>query len=137
MRMEILYSRKIIALFITLLTILYSCEEQKNSVAQQDLKENILVKNNAAKNDDINFFSKKFKSPFELVIDESNISDHPFQRYLDCADEGYFSIHYIPKSKDDKTFWEKEFYSKIDFNTHNFTKDSPKIKKLGSVSLTV
>lgn len=132
----------VIKVFISF-SILLSCQKTQdlktqgdkiNQNLQQDLKENLkenrTVKNSIPVANDINFFSKKYTSPLELVIDESNISDHPFQRYLDCADEGYFSIHYIPKSKDDKTFWEKEFYSKIDFNTHNFTKDSPKIKKL-------
>ena len=127
---EMLCKKNIIAFFVTVFTICSSCKEQKTNVKQQDLKENISVENNAAENDNINFFSEKYSSPFELVIDESNISDHPIQRYLDCSDEGYFTIHYIPKSKNLETFWENEFYSKIDFNTYDFSRDSPKIKKL-------
>lgn len=128
--MEMLCNRKIIALFVTLLTIFYSCEKQKNNVAPQDLNADISVKNHNSITDYIDFSSKKYLSPFELVIDESNIADHPFQRYLDCAVEGYFAIHYIPKSKNIKTFWKNEFYNKIDFSTYNFSGDSSKIKKL-------
>ncbi len=128
--MEMLYNRKIIALFATLLTLFYSCEKHKNSVAPPDLNGEGLVKSHRSVTDSMDFFSEKYSSPFELVIDESNISDHPFQRYLDCSDEGYFTIHYIPKSKNIETFWKNEFYSRINFNTYDFSGDSRKIKKL-------
>lgn len=125
-----LCNKNVVALILTVFTICSSCKEQKTKVKQQDVKENISVENIAAENHAIDFFSEKYSSPFELLIDESNISNHPIQRYLDCSDEGYFAIHYIPKSKNIETFWENEFYSKIDFNTYDFSRDSPKIKKL-------
>jgi hypothetical protein len=58
----------------------------------------------------VNFFDKKFFKIYQLVIDESNVSEHPFIKYLDCQNEGYFCIHFIPKNKILQDFWKNEYF---------------------------
>ena len=79
----------------------------------------------------IDFFDKKYeKAIYSLIIDESNISDHPIMSYIDCFNEGYFTIHFIPKENDLKIYWRKMFYAKGDFENIDLDSDSKKIYKL-------
>ena len=79
----------------------------------------------------IDFFDKKYeKAIYSLIIDESNISDHPIMSYIDCFNEGNFTIHFIPKENDLKIYWRKMFYAKGDFENIDLDSDSKKIYKL-------
>ncbi|WP_315057549.1 hypothetical protein [Chryseobacterium indoltheticum] len=80
--------------------------------------------------DQIDFFNKKYFTTYNLAIDESNLSDHPYFSYLDCKNEGYFSVHFVPKEKDLQLFWSHDYYKKEDFNTYDFEKDNRKIEAL-------
>lgn len=77
----------------------------------------------------IDFFDKKYIDKYELTIDESNISDHPFFSYLDCQKEGYFSVHFVPKESNLRDFWKKEYYKDTNFNSYDFEKDSKRINE--------
>lgn len=78
----------------------------------------------------IDFLDKKYFSGYSLAIDESNLSDHPYFSYLDCKNEGYFSVHFVPKEKGLELFWSQEYYKNEDFNTYDFEKDNKKIEAL-------
>lgn len=78
----------------------------------------------------INFFNKKYFTGYHLAIDESNLSDHPYFSYLDCKNEGYFSVHFIPKEKKLQLFWSEDYYENTDFNTYEFERDNKKIESL-------
>ncbi|NML70326.1 hypothetical protein HHL23_11005 [Chryseobacterium sp. RP-3-3] len=79
----------------------------------------------------IDFFNKKFGDPqYSLIIDESNIADHPLRSYLDCNQLGYFTIHYIPKTEVLQNFWKNIFLKDYDFNNINLEKDNVKISNL-------
>jgi hypothetical protein len=78
----------------------------------------------------IDFFNKKYFEKYELIIDESNISDHPYFSYLDCQKEGYFSVHFVPKESNLRDFWKKDYYKDTDFNKYDFEKDSKRIEEL-------
>lgn len=80
--------------------------------------------------DQIDFFNKKYFTTYNLAIDESNLSDHPYFSYLDCKNEGYFSVHFVPKEKKLQLFWSHDYYKKEDFNTYDFEKDNKKIEAL-------
>ena len=77
----------------------------------------------------IDFFDSKYFTQYQLVIDESNISDHPFMSYLNCKEGGYFTLHFIPKNQKIQLFWAEEYYQKADFNSYDFKKDPPKIRQ--------
>ena len=79
----------------------------------------------------LNFYDKKYSgSLYSLVIDESNISDHPIKSYLNCKDEGYFTIHYIPKTEEGRHYWKDVFLEKYDFENIDGENDSKKIQEL-------
>lgn len=80
--------------------------------------------------DKIDFLGKKYFTGYHLAIDESNLSDHPYVRYLNCKEEGYFAVHFVPKKKDLQLFWSEEYYKNQDFNTYDFEKDHKKIEAL-------
>lgn len=80
--------------------------------------------------DQIDFFNKKYFTTYNLAIDESNLSDHPYFSYLDCKNEGYFSVHFVPKEKDLQLFWSHDYYKNEDFNTYDFEKDNKKNEAL-------
>lgn len=75
---------------------------------------------------DPNFLDKKYFSGYTLIIDESNISEHPFFSYLDCKKEGYFTVHLIPKSKSLASYW-KEYYRNKNFKNIDLEKERTEI----------
>ncbi|MDR2206848.1 MAG: hypothetical protein LBE36_11920, partial [Flavobacteriaceae bacterium] len=107
--------------YLVLIFMLLSCKGEAQKVKI----------NNIEKTETINFFNKKYLTRgYQLVIDESNISAHPFIRYLNCKDEGIIVIHFIPKNEQLKKYWETEYYKNTDFNTYNFEDDNIKISKI-------
>lgn len=114
---------KTILFLISLLLISCKGDAQKNK--DEEKKETIIV------NDGIDFFNKKFGNClYSLIIDESDISDHPIKSYLDCKKEGYFTLHYIPKTDELQHFWKDTFFKKYDFNTIDVGKDDKKIREI-------
>ena len=89
----------------------------KNDAQEKD----ILIQKNI-ENISIDFFQKADKELYTIIVDESNISDHPILSYLDCKNEGYFSIHFIPKSYYLKLFWQNQFLKNYDHNDINLEK---------------
>ncbi|WP_310557024.1 hypothetical protein [Flavobacterium sp.] len=110
--------------FVILLIISCQGNTQKKSPSTTSSIESELVQ------EPINFFDKKYFSGYELTIDESNMSDHPFFSYLDCKNEGYFSVHFIPKNEIDKKLWKEEYHKNTDFNTYDFATDNKRIKDI-------
>ncbi|WP_131701402.1 hypothetical protein [Chryseobacterium sp. FH2] len=84
------------------------------------------AQNNKVEKEQINFFDKKYDTDnkYYMVIDESNISNHPIKSYLNCKKEGYFSIHFIPKTDSLRQFWENIFFKNYDFNNFNIERDN-------------
>jgi hypothetical protein len=109
--------------------LIISCNGKVVNNKEQFLKEDKQQIENT-NNEQTDFFDKKYFESYELVIDESNLNDHPFFSYLDCSTEGYFSVHFIPKESGLRLFWEKEHYKYTDFNTIDFEIDSKRIDEI-------
>lgn len=110
---------KVVFLILSLLLISCNGDAQKTRV-----KEKVLTNNEGG----IDFFDKKFSNIlYRLVIDESTISDHPQKSYLDCESEGYFTIHYIPKTERLRHYWNNQFFEKYDINNVDLERDDRKI----------
>jgi hypothetical protein len=77
------------------------------------------------------FLNTKYQKEYSLIIDESNILDHPFFSYLNCNNEGYFSVHFIPKNQTLRTFWSNYYTGNTNKNLDelNAEDESTKIKK--------
>lgn len=119
--MEIQLNRTLI---ILIFLFLLSCkrEGQENRIEDKTVRQ---LKNKT------DFFNKRFeKTIFSLIIDESNISDHPIKSYLDCTEDGYFTLHYVPKTQELQHFWKDLFLEKYNFNNINLEKDNKKIREL-------
>ncbi|MCJ8155675.1 DUF5991 domain-containing protein [Chryseobacterium sp. SSA4.19] len=111
-------------LLFLIFLLLLSCKGggQENKIQGKEVKQTT---------NGTNFFDKKFEnSLYSLIIDESNISDHPIKSYLDCAGDGYFTIHYIPKTQTLQHFWKDVFLEKYDFNSIDLEKDDKRIREI-------
>ena len=84
---------------VLIILFVFSCSSPRDSKS--------LVSSTVHQNE-IDFFNEKYNQDYGLVIDESNICDHPFYTYLDCEKEGYFAVHFVPNSKETETFWQRE-----------------------------
>ena len=91
-----LLKRIVLGVFITSLFI--SC---KNTNSQ-----NLDV---SASGVNIDYLSEKYITDFRLNIDGSTSADHPFYDYLDCSNEGFFAVHFIPKSEALRSYWLDDF----------------------------
>ncbi|MFH6955930.1 hypothetical protein ACHRV1_00875 [Flavobacterium aquidurense] len=121
--MEIkLISNKFLYYSFSLLFLLISCKENMQKI---DTK----VKEKSKNNLQIDFLAKQYFEGYQMVIDESNLSDHPFFSYLNCESEGYFAVHYVPKNDTLISFWQNEYYKNFDFNDFDLKLDSKKIEK--------
>ena len=118
-------------ILIAILLLILSCKDntEKNSLSVSSAQ-------SETTQEQIDFFDKKYFTGYNLAIDESNISEHPFFSYLDCKNEGYFSVHFVPKAESDREFWKKEYYKTTDFNTYDFGNDSKRIEVLLNKNLT-
>ncbi|GAA5084093.1 hypothetical protein GCM10023210_03490 [Chryseobacterium ginsengisoli] len=108
---------------IIFLCLLVSCKQkaQDKILIKQDIERKQLQ---------IDFFDQKYNNEtFSMLIDESTISEHPILSYLNCEDEGYFSIHFVPKSDSLMQFWKKGFFKNYDFNNFDLEKDNEYIRK--------
>jgi hypothetical protein len=77
----------------------------------------------------IDFFDKHYFSGYQLIIDESNLSDHPFFSYLNCNREGYFAVHFVPKSDSLISYWQDKYYANFNFNDFDNEVENTKISK--------
>ncbi len=100
-----------------LLLIIQSC----HSNSQEKIKIT-----NTSSIENIDFFNKKYFDKYQFIIDESNISDHPFYNYLDCSKEGYFAVHFIPKERELQSFWKNEYFNKY-YNENDYLDNENKI----------
>ncbi|MCL8536271.1 DUF5991 domain-containing protein [Chryseobacterium gallinarum] len=113
------------AIYTLVLLLFISC---KGDAQNQNLRKKEEEKK---ENKTLDFFDKKFGEPkYSLIIDESNIADHPIVSHLDCQQVGYFTIHYIPKTNELQNFWKNSFLKNYDFNDINLEKDNAKISNL-------
>ncbi|MFV0530853.1 MAG: hypothetical protein ACK5MD_05385 [Flavobacteriales bacterium] len=111
--------------FIIIFILFTSC---KGDAQSEGIKEIVTTK---LSKEAIDFFDKKYDSTlYSLIINESNISDHPVKIYLDCKNEGYFAIHYIPKTAELRNFWKDIFFKEYDFNNIDLKKDDKKIHEI-------
>lgn len=104
------------------LFFLFSCKndkQEKKIISHEIFTENV---------NKINFFDKKYASEYSMIIDESNLTDHPIQTFLDCKDS-YFTIHYIPKKQELKDFWSIKYFENLDIDNIDFQKESKEIEK--------
>ena len=105
---------KILLIFIT-----FSCCN-----GQSDKKSLNRSKTGDNKENNINFLDKKYLTGYLLNIDGSSLSEHPIINYLDCENEGYFTMHFIPKNDTLRVFWTDKYkkiykYEYDDMNTEN------------------
>lgn len=104
------------------LLLLFSCNgkihERKKIIETEKIEKNI------------NFFDKKYFNGYNMILDESNLSDHPYFSFLDCNNEGYFSVHLVPKEYNLRLLWMEDYYKTTDFNTYDFEKDNERISKI-------
>lgn len=56
------------------------------------------------------FLNKKYFNGYQMSADESTRSEHPFNSFLDCEKEGYFSVHFIPKKDSLASFWKNKYF---------------------------
>ena len=115
-----MFKNLIYVIFLNL--FLFSCKSdiQENKIA--------LHHGNQKKTQAINFFDKKYTSEYSMIIDESSLSDHPLQTFLDCKDS-YFTIHYIPKKQELKDFWNIQYFQNRNMDNIDFEKESREIEK--------
>jgi hypothetical protein len=118
--MEIKFSRMKIILKILILSLfINSCNRQNKTIKKS--KEGIKKHNN---DENINFLDKKYLTGYLLNIDGSSLSEHPIINYLDCENEGYFTMHFIPKNDTLRVFWTDKYkkiykYEYDDMDTEN------------------
>lgn len=102
-RLKIILKILILSLFIN------SCNGQNKTKIIEKSKEGTKKHSN---DENINFLDKKYLTGYLLNIDGSSLSEHPIVNYLDCENEGYFTMHFIPKSDTLRVFWTDK-YNKI------------------------
>lgn len=100
---------KIILKILILSLFINSCNGQNKIKILEKSKEEIKKHNN---DENTNFLDKKYLTGYLLNIDGSSLSEHPIVNYLDCENEGYFTMHFIPKSDTLRVFW-RDKYNKI------------------------
>lgn len=110
-------SNKIFYLFI--LVFLISCKGEAQKKIIESKTEN-----------NFDFFNKKYFSGYKMSVDESTPADHPFYSYLNCSNEGYFSIHFIPKEKKSFFFWENEYFKLNKYNYDDLQTENKTISKI-------
>lgn len=78
----------------------------------------------------VDFFDKKYKRQYTMILDESNLAEHPTYSHLDCKTIGYFTVHYIPKKQSKRIFWKKEYFANPkNIEVIDFEEESRKLKK--------
>ncbi len=63
----------------------------------------------SAKGETTNYLNEKYITDFRINIDGSTSADHPFYNYLDCNHEGFFVVHFIPKTEALQSYWLHDF----------------------------
>jgi len=107
--------------------ILISCNSQEKNdfdltIQNLDLtreKDNILPE----------FLNPKYNIGFRLNIDGSSFSEHPFYTFLDCKNEGYFSVHFIPNNQKTQKYWKNDFFKENAYNYDDLEKENSLIKQ--------
>jgi len=113
--MELVLKILILSLFIN------SCNGQNKTKIIEKSKEG---SEKHIDDENINFSDKKYLTGYLLNIDGSSLSEHPIINYLDCENEGYFTMHFVPKSDTLKAFWKDKYrtiykYEYDDLETEN------------------
>lgn len=119
--MGIRFSKFIV--FLTMLLSLISCKNdaQKISVNKQ-ITEKIVQSTD--------FFNKKYFNGYQMSVDESTRSEHPFNSFLDCEKEGYFSIHFIPIKDSLVAFWKNKYFKENKYEHDDSETENSIIAKL-------
>ena len=92
--------------FISLLSIILILISCKNDAQKRTVE----IQNIEKKKQKTDFFNKKYFHGFLMSVDESTPAEHPFYSYLNCKEEGYFAIHFIPKNKNLISFWKNKYF---------------------------
>ncbi|SHF99751.1 hypothetical protein [Chryseobacterium vrystaatense] len=92
-----------IIILVSIALLLISCKDdaKKRTINAHDT-EKITSENH--------FFDKKYFQGYLMSVDESTHAEHPFFSYLDCEKEGYFSVHFIPKTEKLISFWRDKYF---------------------------
>ncbi|MNU31046.1 hypothetical protein D3C71_195610 [compost metagenome] len=107
--------------FLIILVLFSSCKG--------DAQENYAVsKKTRQTTASINFFDKKYRAQYTMIVDESTPADHPIKTFLDCTDS-YFTIHYIPKTQALEDYWRNQYFKNKDIDKINFETESKIIEK--------
>lgn len=112
-------------LYILLVTLFVSCKKDINNKNLDRIREN----RSAKSSQQINFLDSKYKNNLRLNIDGSSRSDHPFYSYLNCKNEGYFAVHYIPKSESLTNYWKNRFFQENTYEYDDITTEDRLIRK--------
>lgn len=108
--------------FLIILILLFSCKRdvQENHIVSKKTKQ-------TSTTESINFFDKKYSAKYTMIVDESTPADHPIKTFLDCRDS-YFTIHYIPKTRELEDYWVNQYFKNKDIDKINFETENKEIE---------
>lgn len=114
-------SKLITLLSIILLFISCKNDAQKRTISTTKVKE---------LNQKIDFFDKKYFQGYLMSVDESTPAEHPFYSYLDCKKEGYFSVHFIPKTERLISYWKDKYFQENNYEYDDLKTENRIISQL-------
>lgn len=112
--------------FFSILSLLFlftTCKKTEKQSIKSEKKTQQEVVN-------LDFLNSKYLKQLQLTIDESNVSDHPLYNYLDCYNEGYFTVHFIAKDNKLRDFWKFKYFEKNKDNYENLKQQNSDVRKL-------
>ena len=112
---------------IIILLVLISCNSREANQSEVKTQNDNLV--NHGNNLIPEFLNPKYNTGYRLNIDGSSFSEHPFYTFLDCKNEGYFSVHFVPKSKKAQKYWENDFFKENAYGYDDLEKENSLIKQ--------
>lgn len=77
----------------------------------------------------IDYLSEKYITDLRMNIDGSTSADHPFYDYLDCKEEGFFVVHFIPKSDALQSYWQHDFLKEYRYEYDDAVLENQYIQK--------
>lgn len=110
--------------YLSIFLLLFSC---KGDAQENKINRSQSISQKATQ---IDFFNKKYFSKYLLLADESTPSDHPLFNYLNCDENLYFTVHFVPKDNSLETFWKEEYFLKYRQEYDDLEKGSKIISQL-------
>lgn len=93
-----------IVIIISFLCLFISCKneaKEKNTIVQTTINNDTTQ---------VDFLNKKYFKGYTMLVDASTPAEHPYYSYLDCKKEGYFAVHFIPKTNTLVSFWKERYF---------------------------